>query len=94
MARNGCAPEQHAGKGDNAETQGASFATSFSTEDGELEAQEKLKGLWDGCHAQETQCATAGGGKKINLSWGYWRCLRCPQPACGQRCEHPCLRSP
>ena len=64
MARNGCAPEQHAGKGDNAETQGASFATSFSTEDGELEAQEKLKGLWDGCHAQETQCATAGGEKK------------------------------
>ena len=68
MARNGCAPEQHAGKGDNAETQGASLATSFSTEDGELEAQEKLKGLWNGCHAQETQCAM--GGKKKNQSVG------------------------
>lgn len=55
MARNGCAPEQQAVKGDNAETQGASFATSFSTEDGELETQEKLKGLWNGSHAQETQ---------------------------------------
>jgi len=56
MARNGCNPEQHAGKGENSETQSVTFATSFSTEDGELVAQEQLQCLWDGCHAQETQC--------------------------------------
>lgn len=78
MAKNRCTPEQHAGKGENADTQGASFATPFSTENGELEAQGKLKGLWNGCRAQETACdreKKKKERKKINLSWGYWRCL-------------------